>query len=164
MRYMMMLLAVLLIGCREDVQTVKPSTAEQQLNAQFEQTNKILEQYANWVLAIGERLAKPQSGYMYGSGQDCFFWDLGLRGRAYMLKMKNGSRREILIGYRDKPGEDPPSSCCDYLPYADTQESRVENLFQKWYEWARLEARHREHDSLNKMKERLERLMPKEAE
>jgi len=162
-RYVMVLLAVLLIGCQESKQDVKPSTEEQQLNAKFEQTNKIIEQYANWVIAMGERLKKPQSGYMYRSGDACFFWDLGPQGRAYMLKRKI-SKREILIGYRDNPKSDIPSSCCDALPYTDAQEERVERLDQKWEQWERLETKRNEYDSLNKLKERLQKLVPKETE
>ena len=162
MKYIALLLAIFLIGCQGDSQG--GSQEERQLDVKFEQVNKVIEQYAGWVIAMGEKMEKPRSGIMYGSGDSCFFWDLGPHGRAYILKNMNDSRRQIYIGYRESSKNDIPDSCCDLLPYTDSQKERVDRLYQKWEQWEALEAKRSKYDNLNKLKERLQRLIPKETE
>jgi len=73
-------------------------------------------------------------------------------------------QRQIYIGYRESPKNDIPDSCCDLLPYADTQKESIERLYQKWEQWEALEAKRNKYDNLNKLKEHLQRLIPKETE
>lgn len=127
---------------------------ERQLNDKIENVNKTIEEYVNWIIAMGEKLEKPELGLMVDTF--CFLWELGPDGRACMIREELGSHPRIMIGYKN--------ICCDYIPYTEAQKERVKGLYARWQYWIELENKRKEYDDKNALKNRLQRVIPKETE
>lgn len=159
---LMLLCAALLFGCDD---SPKPGAAERELNTKIEQANKRISDNANWIIAMGEKEKVPRYGRTPGDLKECFFWDLGSRGRAYML-MDSDSRLQIKVGYYRELGHGMGVTldCCDDLPYTDDQKKRVDQLYGRWQEYMRLEAVRNKYHDLDNLRKRLDSLIPAESE
>jgi hypothetical protein len=136
---------------------------EQQLNDKIENVNKTIEEYVNWIIAMGEKLEKPEPGLM--ADTFCFLWELGPNARACMIRegYPHPHPPRIMIGYKNLSSS-TILNCCDYIPYTEAQKERVKRLYARWQYWIELENKRKEYDGKNALKNRLQRVIPKETE
>jgi hypothetical protein len=162
MKVILLICMALFLGCQTSAPKIvrkeesQITQKERQLDEKIAKIDKAIGAYISWVIAMGEKLEVPKTDWM--NNRACFVWELGPHGQACLDRHS----RAIMVGYRPKGGK--ITDCCDQLPLDNNQAQRVRALYERWEHEEELLRKQNDYNDKNAMKNRLQRLVPKEAE